>query len=61
MQQSLNMRKVVIVFFIVAVMLSACAPSQAAIQTAIAQTQSAYTPTSSIANISFATPVACRP
>jgi hypothetical protein len=57
MQQSLNMRKVVIVFFIVAVMLSACAPSQAAIQTAIAQTQSAYTPTSSIANISFATPV----
>jgi hypothetical protein len=57
MQQSLNMRKVVIVFFVIAVMLSACAPSRAAIQTAIAQTQSAYTPTSSIANIYLATPV----
>lgn len=57
MQQSFNTQKVLTAFFIAAVMLSACAPSQAAIQTAIAQTQSAYTPTSSIANTSFATPM----
>ena len=57
MQQLLNMCKEVIAFFVIAVMLSACAPSQAAIQTAIAQTQSAYTPTPNLANISFATPV----
>jgi len=56
MQQSLNIRKVVIAFFVVAVMLSACAPSQAAIQTAIAQTQSAYTSTPNLGNITFATP-----
>jgi len=57
MQQLLNMCKEVIAFFVIAVMLSACSPSQAAIQTAIAQTQSAYTPTSNLANITFATPM----
>jgi hypothetical protein len=57
MQQSFNTHKVLTAFFIVAVMLSACAPSQAAIQTAIAQTQSAYTPTSDITNPLIATPV----
>ena len=57
MQQSINTRKVVVVFFVISVMFSACAPSRAAIQTAIAQTQSAYTPTSDITNILIATPV----
>ena len=57
MQQSFNTHKVLTAFFIVAVMLSACAPSQAAIQTAIAQTQSAYTPISNITNTLIATPV----
>jgi hypothetical protein len=57
MQRSFDVNKRVIVFFVAFVFLSACAPSQAAIQTAIAKTQSADTPTSSIANISFATPV----
>ena len=46
MKQSFTTYKAVTAFFVMAIMLSACAPSQAAIQTAIAQTQSAYTPTS---------------
>ncbi|MFZ1043569.1 MAG: hypothetical protein WCA79_03610 [Anaerolineales bacterium] len=56
MQQSFTTYKAVTAFFVMAVMLSACAPSQAAIQTAIAQTQSAYTPTPNLGNITFATP-----
>jgi len=42
--------------FFISILLSACAPSQAAIQTAIAQTQSAYTSTPNAGNITFATP-----
>ena len=45
-----------IALFVLFVLLSACAPSQAAIQTAIAQTQSAYTSTPNSANILAATP-----
>src|SRR5271157_1018814 len=51
------MSKRIIAFFVAFILLTACAPSQAAIQTAIAQTQSAYTPTPSLGNITFATPV----
>ena len=51
------MSKRIIAFFVVFILLAACAPSQAAIQTAIAQTQSAYTPTPSPGNITFATPM----
>ena len=51
------MSKRIIAFFVAFILLAACAPSQAAIQTAIAQTQSAYTPTPSLGNITFATPV----
>ncbi len=43
--------------FVIAAGLSACAPSHAAIQTAIAQTQSAFTPTSLNANAPTAIPV----
>ena len=50
------MNKRIFAFFFIAAMLSACAPSRTAIQTAIAQTQSAYTPTPKLANITFATP-----
>ncbi len=57
MHLSLNARKVFIVFFVLSILLSACAPSQAAIQTAIAQTQSAYTSIPEIANTSIPTPV----
>jgi hypothetical protein len=42
--------------FFISILLSACAPSQASIQTAIAQTQSAYTPTSDNTNMLAATP-----
>jgi hypothetical protein len=48
--------KRIFAFFFIAAMLSACAPSRFAIQTAIAQTQSAYTSTPNLANITFATP-----
>jgi len=57
MQYSFHVSRRVIVFFIITIMLSACAPSQAAIQTAIAQTQSAYTSTPDLVNIISATPV----
>jgi hypothetical protein len=50
------MNKRIFAFFFMAAMLSACAPSRTAIQTAIAQTQSAYTPTPNLANLTFATP-----
>lgn len=50
------MNKQIFAFFFMAAMLSACAPSRTAIQTAIAQTQSAYTPTPNLANLTFATP-----
>jgi|GEM_PF-1759889 hypothetical protein len=55
------MSKRIIEFFVAFILLSACAPSQAAIQTAIAQTQSAYTPTPSLGNIAVATPVLATP
>jgi len=51
------MSKRIIAFFVAFILLSACTPSQAAIQTAIAQTQSAYTPTPSLGNIAATTPV----
>ena len=50
------MNKRIFAFFFIAAMLTACAPSRIAIQTAIAQTQSVYTPTPNLANIIFATP-----
>jgi hypothetical protein len=50
--------KKIIPLFITTIILSACAPSQAAIQTAIAQTQSAYTATS---NIPLSTPALATP
>ena len=54
MQRFLN---VIAAMIALAAGLSACAPSQAAIQTAIAQTQSAYTPTSQSASAPTASPV----
>ncbi len=57
MQHSFHKSKRMIAFSVIAIMLSACAPSRAAIQTAIAQTQSAYTPTPNLANMTFATPL----
>ena len=56
MQHSFRMNKRVIAFFVAFIFLAACAPSKNAIQTAIAQTQSAYTPTLDITTILFATP-----
>ena len=46
----------IIAFFVAFFLFSACTPSQAAIQTAIVQTQSAYTPTPNLGNITSATP-----
>ena len=51
------MNKKIITFLILSIILSACAPSRAAIQTAIAQTQAAYTLTPSLGTTTFATPV----
>jgi hypothetical protein len=51
------MSKQIIEFFVAFILLTACSPSQAAIQTAIAQTQSAYKPTPSLGSIAVATPV----
>ncbi len=56
MQMFRNMYKVISVIVFISVGLSACAPSQAAVQTAIAQTQSAYTSTPDLTNLTFATP-----
>ena len=56
MQHLFQIGRRMIAFAVMFVLLSACAPSQVAIQTAIAQTQSAYTATSDITAISFATP-----
>jgi hypothetical protein len=56
MQHSFRMNKRVIALFAAFVLLTACAPSHAAIQTAIAQTENAYTPTSNNTNILAATP-----
>lgn len=56
MQHSFHISRRMIPFFVMSIMLAACAPSQAAIQTAIAQTQSADASTPNSANILAATP-----
>ena len=56
MQYSSKVCKRLMAFAVLLILLSACAPSRRAIQTAIAQTQSAYTSTPNLQSITFATP-----
>jgi len=55
--ESFHNKHVITIILVVSVGLSACAPSRRAIQTAIAQTQSAASPTSDNTDTSAATPV----
>ncbi|HUI89412.1 MAG TPA: hypothetical protein VLX61_11885 [Anaerolineales bacterium] len=52
-----RMSRRIIAFLVIAAALAGCAPSRAAIQTAIAQTQSADTPTPELATTTSSTPV----
>jgi len=61
MHRFLDQHKVITAMSILAVVFSACTPSHAAIQTAIAQTQSAYTSTPDVARVSTAAPVPATP
>ncbi|HEY9153456.1 MAG TPA: hypothetical protein VIN60_11260 [Anaerolineales bacterium] len=61
MQHLFQISKRMAAFVGILILLTACAPSQAAIQTAIAQTQSAYTPTPNLGSIVFATPALSTP